>query len=170
MDADGEARCCNPADCSHRAMTASPVSLGRPALCRDPSYRAVAAAALLCCIWPPMGRCERLWGANFQDLLSTLGTQTTRDEQNFKIHPPKSIQPTYILQTSNDRNSKRALLYPRSSDRSSERQDGRTKTTTPPTYNEVRIQTRRKTRKATDRRRTRLDSQRICKFKPQSIG
>lgn len=71
VDATGEARCCKPADCNHRAMTASPASLAGPALCKDPlpawSYKAVAAA-LLCCIWPPMWRCERRWGANFQDL------------------------------------------------------------------------------------------------------
>lgn len=52
VEARGEARCCKPADWSHRAMTASPAS---PPL----SNRAAAAAALPCGIWPLAWRCER---------------------------------------------------------------------------------------------------------------
>ena len=105
VEASGEARCCKPADCNQRAMTASPASLAGPAaLWRDPapawSYRAVAAA-LLCCIWPPMWRCDRLWGANFQDLFWQTSQQTQTLEFKFenrhnKISPEKkSIRNTY---------------------------------------------------------------------------
>lgn len=88
VEANGEARCCKPADCNHRAMTASPASVAGPAaLCRDPgpawSYRAVAEA-LLCCIWPPMWRCDRLWGANFQDLFSHASHKHARWNSNWK--------------------------------------------------------------------------------------
>jgi hypothetical protein len=42
------------------------------------SYRA-AAAALLWCIWPPMWRCDRRWGANFQDLfIQAFATKHTK--------------------------------------------------------------------------------------------
>ena len=88
VEANGEARCCKPADCNHRAMTASPASVAGPAaLCRDPgpawSYRAVAEA-LLCCIWPPMWRCDRLWGANFQDLFSHGWGENWKPKKNMK--------------------------------------------------------------------------------------
>lgn len=90
VEANGEARCCNPADWSHRAMTASPAStLAGPALCSEAppawSYSAAAAAAgLLCCIWPPMWRCcARRCGANFQVLkkTTTKRTQNTKSQQ-----------------------------------------------------------------------------------------
>ena len=90
VEAKGEAKCCNPADWSHRAMTASPpASLPPPpagtALWRGPppSYRA-AAAALLCCIWPPMWRCDRLCGANFQDLLNNRFTHKIFHQNLYK--------------------------------------------------------------------------------------
>lgn len=97
VDAKGDARCCNPADWSHRAMTASPAStLAGPALCRDPppawSYSAAAAAAaLLCCIWPPMWRCcARLCGANFQASKKT--TANAKKPQQFTDRNPKSTE------------------------------------------------------------------------------
>ena len=86
VEARGEARCCRPADCSHRAMTASPAS--------PPwSSSAAAAAALPCGIWPLAWRCERRWGANFQDLFarashkkksSKLGSQKKKWNKNHK--------------------------------------------------------------------------------------
>lgn len=91
VEAKGEAKCCNPADCSHRAMTASPVSLGGPALCNAPSYR--AAAALLCCIWPPVWRCNRLWGANFQDLLNNYAHTQNQKRGNSR----DTIQTSHIF-------------------------------------------------------------------------
>ena len=100
VEAKGEARCCNPADWSHRAMTASlPASL--PPLPPAPawSYKAVvaaAAAALLCCIWPPMWRCDRLWGANFQDLSNNRFTQKKlfifKSQHNFKSRTRNSYK------------------------------------------------------------------------------
>ena len=90
VEAKGEAKCCNPADWSHRAMTASPpASLppppARTALWRGPppSYR-TAVAALLCCIWPPMWRCDRLCGANFQDLLNNRFTHKIFHQNLYK--------------------------------------------------------------------------------------
>lgn len=104
VEARGEARCCNPADWSHRAMTASlPASL--PPLPPAPawSYKAVvaaAAAALLCCIWPPMWRCDRLWGANFQDLSNNRFTRKNppsnfkkqKSQHNFKSRTENSFK------------------------------------------------------------------------------
>lgn len=79
VEARGEARCCRPADCSHRAMTASPAS--------PPwSSSAAAAAALPCGIWPLAWRCERRWGANFQDLFARASHQTNKSS---KLGPQK---------------------------------------------------------------------------------
>ena len=121
VEAKGEARCCNPADWSHRAMTASlPASL--PPLPPAPawSYKAVvaaAAAALLCCIWPPMWRCDRLWGANFQDLSNNRFTHKNPPSKfiflnrNTISNPGqgaliKTVIWNYIYQTKKKKNSR----------------------------------------------------------------
>lgn len=82
VEARGEARCCKPADWSHRAMTASPAS---PLW----SNRA-AAAALPCGIWPLAWRCERRWGANFQDLFARAAHRTNRRNQDHAYNNKKS--------------------------------------------------------------------------------
>lgn len=79
VEARGEARCCRPADCNHRAITASPAS--------PPwSSSAAAAAALPCGIWPLAWRCERRWGADFQDLFARASHQTNKSS---KLGPQK---------------------------------------------------------------------------------
>ena len=96
VEAKGEARCCNPADWSHRAITASPASVVGPALCREPwSYRAVAAA-LLCCIWPPMWRCDRRCGANFSKSTDQFYKHNTRTHNSINSNP-HTTTPDHII-------------------------------------------------------------------------
>lgn len=117
VDAKGDARCCNPADWSHRAMTASPASpLAGPALCRDPppawSYSAAAAAAaLLCCIWPPMWRCcARLCGANFQvSKKTTANAQNLNNLQIETLNQPKTTQRTTHEEAESQRPSRTSI-------------------------------------------------------------
>ncbi|KAG8084742.1 hypothetical protein GUJ93_ZPchr0010g7341 [Zizania palustris] len=61
--AEEAARCCSPADCSQRAITASPES-AIPSCCPDGAPPGVCPAAEAPAPPPPARRCDLRWGAN----------------------------------------------------------------------------------------------------------
>ena len=78
VEEEDTARCCSPADCSHRAITASPES---PAA--DDAAAAVAAAAPP----PPPPRCDRFCGASSASGPARGGYGRARDLELLQLEP-----------------------------------------------------------------------------------